>query len=218
MEREMPWEPSNPRARNSQGKLTLKQRRLIAEFEEIAASIGMDYWNIFEYREDGRTAMLEVMKRQLITGEIISRYTFIDELLSVIICHFYFTPPKPGSSFARLWRTKKLRLFTHYFVDEAYLLTKMRMVREIKEIPVDVRQFIERLNALRNALAHSYFPENRRQYKAHKKVIYQGTDIFTKEGVATFLEDVMRAQDYLFQQAFGVNPADARAEIEAEAE
>jgi hypothetical protein len=49
-------EPSNARARGSTASLTPKQRRLVAEFEEISASIGMDYWNILEYREDGRTA------------------------------------------------------------------------------------------------------------------------------------------------------------------
>jgi hypothetical protein len=48
-------EPSNPRARAIHAKLTPKQRRLIAEFEEIAALIRMDYWNILDYDEDGRT-------------------------------------------------------------------------------------------------------------------------------------------------------------------
>jgi hypothetical protein len=212
----MTSKPSNPRARNSHAKLTPKQRRLITEFEEISTSIGMDYWNILEYRKDGRTAMLEVMTRQLISGVVISRYTFIDELLSVIISHFYFTNTKKQPHFRQTWRTKKFRLFVHYFLDEAYLLNKMRLVREIKEIPSDVRSAIERINALRNAIAHSYLPENRRQYKAHKKVIYKDADIFTKQGVTEFLADATRAQDHLFQQAFGVNPADARAEIEAE--
>jgi len=211
----MTAEPSNPRARSNQAKLTPKQRRLVAEFEEIAASIGMDYWNIVEYREDGRTALLEVMTRQLISGEIIKRYTFIDELLSVIISHFYFHTTKRQAIFSRLWRTKRFRLFNHYFLDEVHLLTKMRLVREIKEIPTDVRNTIERINALRNAVAHSYLPENGRQYTRHKKVTYQDADIFTGERVTKFLADVMRTQDYLFEQAFGVNPASARAEIDS---
>jgi hypothetical protein len=109
---------------------------------------------------------------------------------------------------------QKFRIFTHYFLDETYLLNKMRLVSEIKEIPRDIRGPIDRINALRNAVSHSYFPENRRQYTTHKKVMYQDADIYTKEGVAKFLADAMRAQDYLFAQAFGVNPADARAEIE----
>jgi hypothetical protein len=55
----MTGKPSNPRARGSKAALTPTQRRLINELEEIAASIGMDYWNIVEYRQDGRTALLE---------------------------------------------------------------------------------------------------------------------------------------------------------------
>ena len=53
----MTHEPSNPRARGIEAKLTAKQRRLIAEFEEIAASIKMDYWNILDYAEGGRTVI-----------------------------------------------------------------------------------------------------------------------------------------------------------------
>jgi hypothetical protein len=212
----MTAEPSNPRARGSKAALTPKQRRLINEIEEIAASIGMDYWNILEYRQNGRTAMLEVMKRQFICSDIISKYTFIDELLGVIICNYYFRMPKQDANFRTLWKTKKFRLFVHYIVDETYLLNKMRLVRAINEIPAEVRNAIERINALRNAVAHSYLPENRRQYMAHKKVIYQDADVFTKGGIAKFLADATRAQDYLFTEAFRVNPADARAELEAE--
>jgi hypothetical protein len=83
------------------------------------------------------------------------------------------------------------------------------------EIPSPVKSAIARINDVRNAIAHSFFPENRRQYKAQKKVMYRDANIFTKEGVTKFSEDAHRAQDYLIQQAFGVNPADARAEIEA---
>jgi hypothetical protein len=211
-------EPSNPRARGSQAKLTLKQRRLIAEFEEIAASIQMDYWNILDYREDGRTVILELMKQQLIRGEIIMRYTFIDECLSLIVCHYYFKAPKQQFSFPRLWRTKKFQIFAHYFLDETYLLKKMDFVSAIKQIPSPIKSAIARINDVRNAVAHSFFPENRRQYKGrgYRKVMYRDTDIFSKEGVAKFLEDTQRVQDYLLQQAYGVDPAAARAEIEGE--
>lgn len=209
-------EPSNPRARGNQAKLTLKQRRLIAEFEEIAASIQMDYWNILDYREDGRTVILELMKQQLIRSEIITRYTLIDEYLSVIMCHYYFKIPKQKFTFQRLWRAKKFQIFAHYILDETYLLKKVAIVNAIREIPSPVKRAIARINDVRNAVAHSFFPENRRQYKGYKKVTYRDTNIFSKEGMAKLLEDAQRAQDYLGQQAFGVDFAAARAEIEEE--
>jgi hypothetical protein len=211
---EMTSEPANPRARGIHAKLTPKQRRLIAEFEEISALIRMDYWNILDYDEDGRTAILEVMRQQLIRSDIIMAYTLIDEFLSVIMCHYYFKKPKAGFSFKQLWRTKKFQIFANYFLDDTYLLKKMAIVNAIKEIPSPVKSAIARINEVRNAIAHSFFPENRRQYKAYKKVIYRGANIFAKEGVAKFSEDTQCVQDYLIQQAFGVNPADARTEIE----
>lgn len=207
--------PSNPRAHRSAATLTLKQRRLVAEFEEIAAAIQMDYWSILDYREDGRTVILEGMKQQLIRGEIIMKYTLIDEYLSVIICHFYFKVPKEPFTFTRLWRTKKFQIFAHYFLDETYLLKKMALVNAIKEIPSPIKSAITRINDVRNAVAHSFFPENRRQYKAFKKVMYRNANIFSKEGVTKFLEDAERAGDYLMDQAFGVDVPAARAEIEA---
>jgi hypothetical protein len=212
----MTREPSNPRARGIEAKLTAKQRRLIDEIEEIAVSIKMDYWNILDYAEGGRTVILELMKRQLVRSEIIMRYTLIDEFLTEIICYYYFKTPKKQFSYENLWRTNKFQIFAHYFMDETYLLKKMTIVNAIKEIPSPIKSTIARINDVRNAIAHSFFPENRRQYKSYKKVMYKNADIFTNEGITKFLEDVQSAQDYLIQRQFGVYPADVRAEMENE--
>ena len=115
------------------------------------------------------------------------KYTLIDEFLSVIISNYYFRRDfKKGSTFRRLWQMKKFRLFVNYFLDEAYLLNKMRMVHEIKTLPSDVRNALERINAVRNAIAHSFFPENRRQYRAQKMVMYQNANIFSKKASQNF--------------------------------
>ena len=62
-------EPSNPRERGSKPKLTPKQRRLITEIEDIAASVQMDYWNILDYDEEARGYILEAMKQQLVYAD-----------------------------------------------------------------------------------------------------------------------------------------------------
>lgn len=205
--RVMTSEPANPRARSSQPRLTPTQRRLLDEIKEISESVQMDHWNILNYEQDARTPILGVMKQKLIRAEIIMKYTLIDEVLSVIISNYYFRRDQnTQSTFRRLWRTKKFQLFMNYFLDEAYLLNKMRMVHEIKALPSDVRNAVERINAVRNAIAHSFFPENRRQYKAQKMVMYQNAHMFSKEGIAKFLEDARRVEAHLFHQAFGVEP------------
>jgi len=74
----------------------------------------------------------------------------------------------------------------------------------IKVVPGDVSSAIKRINDVRNALAHSFFPENRRRYTADKKVMYKGAHLFTKEGVQKFQDDFEIASNYLIKQAFGV--------------
>ena len=185
--------------------LTKKQRHLRSEVEKIAASVSMDHWNIEQYDPEARTTYLELMKDKLVRSEVINRYTLLDEFLTVIICNYYFRRPKRGETFRSLWKTKPFKVFVHYIMDEIYLLKKLEIARAIKEVPGDVVSVIKRINDVRNALAHSFFPQNRRRYMADKKVMYKGLHIFTPEGVAAFEEDFQRADNYLMKRAFGVS-------------
>jgi hypothetical protein len=65
----------------------LKQRQLRSEIEDISSTIKMDVWNIEKYKPESRTRILEDVKSQLVRGEVITRYTFIDEILSHIIAN-----------------------------------------------------------------------------------------------------------------------------------
>jgi hypothetical protein len=66
-----------------------------------------------------------------------------------------------------------------------------------------MRDIIERINALRNAIAHNFFPENRRQYAGHKKVMYQGENVYMTNGIQKFEEDFNVVNNYLLVRAFG---------------
>lgn len=55
--------------------LTKKQPPLREDLDAVARTIGMDYWNILEPEPEARTPVLEVIKREMIRGEIVSRYT-----------------------------------------------------------------------------------------------------------------------------------------------
>jgi hypothetical protein len=183
--------------------LTKKQSALKAEIEAIASRISMDHWDIDDYEPDERTALLEAMKNRLVRGQIVMKYALIDELLSTIICNYYFRHHSEKQTYSDLWRTKKFQLFNHYLMDETYLLNKLKIVQAIKKLPSDVRGRIERVNALRNAIAHSFFPENRRQYSSAKKVMYQGENAFSLEGVEKFEEDMSAILPWLLDRAFG---------------
>jgi hypothetical protein len=182
--------------------LTAKQRRLCAEIEEISSIIGTDFWDIEKYKPEV-TTRLEIPKNQLVRGRIIMSYTMIDEFLSVIIANYYFahTPLRGKKSFP--WRSRKFHLFCHYVLDTLSLLQKLDLVHAIRKIPKDVSKIVTGVNNLRNPIAHSLFPENRRQYKIEKKVMYRGLNIFTPAGIQAFMNDVDAANDYFMERAFG---------------
>jgi len=85
----------------------------------------------------------------------------------------------------------------HHVLDEVYLLKKMDLVHAIKPLPSDVIKAIRKINAVRNAFAHSLFPENRKEYRRNKKVLYADSDMRTHEGLKRFLVDYHLAFTYL---------------------
>jgi hypothetical protein len=139
----------------------------------------------------------------MIIADVVTRYTLLDEILSDLIARYFFKLPRKQSHFGKLWRTKKFQTFTHHILEEMYLLKKMDIVHAIDPLPSEVTKTIRKVNALRNALAHSFFPENRKEYRENKKVRYSGKDIRTHEGLELFLNDWHPARTYLARRAFG---------------
>jgi hypothetical protein len=150
--------------------LTRAERRLRSEVEEIASLVEMDVWDIENYKPGKpRRYCLELMKDKFVRSEVIFRYTFIDECLTDIICDYYFHRPNKKNSYRRLWKTKHFKIFVHFLMDETFLLKKLATVEAITNVPTDVSKAIKRINDVRNALAHSLFPQNRRDTWQTKK-------------------------------------------------
>jgi len=106
-------------------------------------------------------------------------------------------------AYRRLWKTKRFKVFVYYLMDETFLLKKLVMIEAITTVPPKVSSAIKRINEVRNALAHSLFPENRRRYMVDKKVTYRGVDLFTVVGVEKFQEDYEIVRQYLAKKVFG---------------
>jgi hypothetical protein len=184
--------------------LTRTERRLQAEVRDLALLVEMDFWAIEEnYRSQARKGKLKLMIDKLVRSEVIFRYVFIDELLTCVICDYYFHRLKKSVSYRDLWRTKHFKVFVHFLMDETFLLKKLATVEAIKKVPSDVSSSIKRINDVRNALAHSLFPLNRRRYKAEGKVSYRGSDIFSREGMLKFHEDYSIVEKYFLRKVFG---------------
>jgi hypothetical protein len=158
-------------------KLTNKQRELKNEIDEIAAIMYTDHWRILEYPTRERTNVLKHSKIHLINAIVISQYTLIDDLLASIICNYYFGPPTDKDlHYRKLWRTKRFRIFVQDLLDNTYLLNKRQVVNDIKRLPKEINSLIGAISDIRNAIAHSFFPQNRRQFNQHKIVNYKDLD------------------------------------------
>ena len=182
--------------------LTWHQRRLLREIGQIANIAKVDYPQIQKaYEPDERTTILHVMKDKIVRGDVVVKYTVLDEFLTDIICDYYFDRNEPD--YGRLWKTKRFRVFVHYIMDEIYMLKKLTIVHAIRAVPKDVRSAITRINDVRNDLAHSFFPQQRRRYVRGKQVTYDGVRLFTTEGMTRFTKDFDLAYEYLRKRVSG---------------
>jgi hypothetical protein len=180
--------------------LTPKQRKLGKELKEISEIVRVDYWNILTWPPKFRTTVLEVMKRQLIRGEIVNQYTLIDDWLSGAVCRYFL----PGSNFIAQWKTKRFVRFNYYVIERLYMTQKLAFLKDAYIVPKTIAVTIEEINALRNAMAHAFFPENLRAYHmkgppAPRKPVtvhYGGADIFALEGIKKFAADCGTVTDF----------------------
>lgn len=173
--------------------LTPKQKKLIRELDQMSSLLRLDYRNIQGYERESRTPRLEHVRRHFVRGEVVLQYTLVDEFLNNILCHHFFGRKL---SFIRLWKTKRFRNFNYFVLEKLSLMEKLAFVRSLHDFPKRIREDIERLNSLRNGIAHAFFPENLRSAKPS----WKGKDIFSLEGISLFMDGMAELHDFFFRQ------------------
>jgi hypothetical protein len=113
----------------------------------------------------------------------------MDEHLNNEMCWQFF----PRGTFIALWKTKRFRAFNQYILDRLPLLQKLEFVRARIPLPNEFYDRVRALNSLRNAVAHSFFPENRRA-----KPKWKGADIFHLAGYGQFFHDMFEVSQFFF--------------------
>ena len=177
--------------------LTAKQRRLLQELDEISSLLKLDYHEIQRYGQLSRTYRLEYAKRHFVRGEVVLQYTLVDEFVSDILCGYFFG----GKSYIRLWKTKRFRNFNYFIVEKLSLLEKFAFVRAIQVIPKPIVREIEQLNALRNGIAHAFYPENLKALKPK----WKGASIFGLDGLRRFVGDMGTLTQFLRSKMSAAN-------------
>jgi hypothetical protein len=171
-------------------RLNPTQRRLVREINNLLDSFNLNPLKITQDSDqESWTPRLQLARNQLIRSQIIMDYTLIDEFLNTRIAHFFFGKRRP---FWNLWRTKSFKLFNYHVLEELSLLKKLQLVRAISPLPNKIREDIERLNALRNGIAHAFFPENLKK----SKPAWKGKSIFAEVGVHQYQQDMRVVIDY----------------------
>jgi hypothetical protein len=169
-------------------RLTNKQRALQKEVSALLKWLRVTT-DLTRVKAADRTNYLTWAKRELIITAVLRQYLLIDEHLNNEICWDFF----PRRTYAELWRTKRFRAFSNHILDRLALLPKLEFVRVRIRLSNRFYNDIRDLNALRNALAHSFFPENRRV-----KPKWRGVDIFSFAGVGQFINDTSAASAFFF--------------------
>lgn len=137
---------------------------------------------------------IELAKRGLVISGVLGRYLLMDELLNDVICREFFPRERP---YPELWRTKKFKAFNYYVLERIYLVQKAEFVRNRIRMPKKVYKDLMALNDLRNAIAHSFFPENRRV-----KPGWKGSDIFSRSGFEQFWDDMSEISNFFFNRIY----------------
>jgi hypothetical protein len=186
-----------------QPRLTPKQRALIAEVKGLMSSLYLDPDELATLEESSeRTTRLELAKRQIIISSIVLAYVLMDEFLTVVMCWYFFGKKR---DFPELWKTKRFQVFNYQLMEKMYLVQKLDFVKAIYDIPKPIASDLMALNDLRNGVAHSFFPENRR-----RKPKWKDKNVFEKEGFKKFLEDVMKLKAFFFERFWKGSPEDIR--------
>jgi hypothetical protein len=183
--------------------LTRRQRELLKEVEAIAALTKLDYYKIEEADPEARIPLLKIAINNMVIAQVVTCYTLLDEILSDIIARYFFKVPKKQLHFGKLWRTKKFQTFNHHILDEMYFLKKMELVHAMTRYRAKSLRPSARSTRYGMPLHTVFFPENRKEHRKSKKVLYTGKDIHTRDGLELFLNDWHPAWDYLARRAFG---------------
>jgi len=175
----------------AEARLNPTQRRLARELSEIAGRFFLTVDSIVEQDPASWTPRLRLAKDQLVRSQVIMSYTLVDELLNGRIAVYFFGHRR---SFPQLWRTKRFTVFNHHVLEELSLLKKLRLVQAIAKVPGPIVADIGRLNALRNGLAHAFFPENLKSAKPQ----WKGKSIYSTEAIERFAQDMGNVFEYFF--------------------
>lgn len=169
-------------------------KKLVEELDSIFELLEINYRELSQTITDRKQARLHLqgIKNQVIRGQVIKDYTWIDEWLNMEIRDYLFPRGEPKN----IRRTKKFQNIEHYLLQELYPLQKLRFVTKFTKIPKPIVEIVNKVNILRNGLAHAFYPEEFIKSKPE----YKGKNIFELEGLRFYMEDMWKVKNYVYKR------------------
>ncbi len=151
---------------------------------------------------------LDGQQKQLVNNIILNTYLQINLKLDILVSNFFFNHCQNNyEPVVEITTSNRFKVFQSYILDEMPFLRKLSILKTFTVIPKEVIKNIEKINDLRNAVAHSLIPEKLK----NDRTLYSGKSIYTKEGINLFNKEVRITLNFLqkeFVECFKKNPAE----------
>jgi hypothetical protein len=157
--------------------LSKYQKRILREYEELLEVASLNPERVLDFAEDDVDAVVPILRSmtdQVIRSDVVFEYTMIDMELDSILFNHFFGHGKKLTAARRTHRYKTLRLM----LQNLYILQKLAIIRDFKDVPKGIVSKIAAVNDLRNGLAHTFFTRD----LSPSKRTYNGLNIFSLRG------------------------------------
>lgn len=154
------------------------------ELREVYKMSGLDFW---EGDNCKNCCDLDGRQKEITRNMVINYYLQIDLKFNILIANYFFGHCVDDyDEVVKITKSKKFILFDSCVLEEMPFLKKFRLLKEIIEIPKEIKGDIEKINDLRNAVSHAFIPEKLK----NNRTLYKTKSIFTLEGLKKFNDDM----------------------------
>lgn len=157
-------------------------------------TLDLDYWNEKKFKSEER---FTIAKENVIRWYTILNHTYIEYLMIGYITRKFFKYKKKISIENMIKKNKNTKTFNQNILENLSFIKKKELLLELKKIPKDIIEKIEKINTLRNKLAHLFSFEIWKKQKWSSIIKYNNYDIMTINGISLFTKEVDDVIDYL---------------------
>lgn len=171
---------------------------------KVLSILGKDSWNgkVSSYRNASDVVWHQ---KAVIHSVILSDYLEMNSKFDTLILNYFFNHCQNSyEDTIKKTGAEEFKIFQVEILESMPFLRKFTIIKRFVEVPSDMKKNVEKLNDLRNAIAHHMLPEKLKD----NRVIYKKKLIYNLDGLKCYHEDIIKTFDFfqnLFYEAFENN-------------